>query len=61
MTLNKKVFVTVGTTKFDDLIKIVTSDEVLQVKHIYTYTYIFFNFDAQRYFFSQFNINAGTE
>lgn len=27
----KTIFVTVGTTKFDDLIKTVTSDEVLKV------------------------------
>ena len=28
---HKRVFVTVGTTKFDDLIETVTTDDVLQV------------------------------
>lgn len=33
MTLiKKKIFVTVGTTKFDELIKTVLSSEVLEVK-----------------------------
>ncbi|EEZ98644.1 UDP-N-acetylglucosamine transferase subunit ALG13 homolog [Tribolium castaneum] len=38
----KKVFVTVGTTKFDKLIEEVSKDEVLEVLHSLGYTFVQF-------------------